>query len=214
LGIFKNGIELIHLSIHLAMKDISPKSSGIIHIYKDIYDKSALGGLKKKLYALISVSIPIGKPNSLEFSIADGLTTLFMPDYQTYDPQIQQEMDIIILVLNDLFDEKQPEFFIGKKESNSNINKLETVHNNTNRILKSINMHNRYYTRKNKGVLLFPYVNTNKMVRSSTYNRRRSSKRPYLFSNRANNRQHKSRKIIFASAMSNSLNHNGVIEEV
>jgi hypothetical protein len=207
IDISKNGVKFIHLTMHLSIKSLKSDDAGMLHIGKDIYYKGLSRSDKKRSYALIAVHVPPDKPNSLTFTIADGMTTPIAQGYQTYDPIIQQEMKVIIDVLNDIFDETEPTFYIGKGDD-----KIYTVHNKTNNVLKNINAHNKYYTRQNKGVLFFPYVNNQKMIRSSTYNRRRSSKRPYLFSNRINNRQRKSRKVISASEKSNRLNHNGIIE--
>ena len=204
-GILKNGRELIHLSIHLAMKSLTPKNSGIIHISKNIYSKGQPGSIRKKLYALISVQIPVGKPRSLEFTVADGLTTPFMSNHQTYDLEIQQEMNVIIGVLNKLFNEKDKEHYIG---SNSESDKLEEIHPNTNRILESINAHTEHFTRKNKGVYLHPLANNQQVVRINSRNSRGTSKR-FQNSNRvksvrvnSRNRLRKTQKAKTASNMS------------
>ena len=204
-SILKNGIELIHLSIHLAMKGLTPKNSGIIHIKKNIYTKGQPGSIKKKLYALISVQIPTGKPNSLEFTLADGITTPFMPNHQTRDPEIQQEMKVIIDVLNKLFDEENKEYYIGS--SNSNSDKIVEIHPNTNRILESINAHTTYYTRKNKGVYLHPLANNQQGLRINSRNPRGTSKR-FQSSNRTKTvRRNRLRTTQKAKTTSNMTGH-------
>ena len=37
LSIKKNNREFIHLSIHLAVKYLNPKQTGLLHLYKNIY---------------------------------------------------------------------------------------------------------------------------------------------------------------------------------
>ena len=71
-----------------------------------------------------------------------------------YDPEIQKEMDVIIDVLNHLFDEENS-LYIGK-----NISNLVIIHNKTNTILKNINSYKTHVVRKDEGVYLFPLNNT------------------------------------------------------
>lgn len=69
----KDDIDLLHLSIHLVARNLNPKSSGIIHIMKNIYNNNSITGPdRSKLYALISVKQPLNKMKSLEFNIANG----------------------------------------------------------------------------------------------------------------------------------------------
>ena len=72
-----------------------------------------------------------------------------MPQSNEYDPYIQQEMDVIISVLNKLFNEKNNELYIGDKT-------IFPIHNKTNNILNNINKHSKLISRKNKGVKIFP----------------------------------------------------------
>ena len=73
LKIIKNNKEFIHLTIHLVSTTISSDKDGLIHIFKDVYKikgetnktKSVASRETNKLYALISVKQPDGKPNSL-----------------------------------------------------------------------------------------------------------------------------------------------------
>lgn len=150
LGIRKNNRDILHLSIHLCVKNLEPKHTGVIHIYKNIY--RILNPLlqKKILYALISIEQPPNKPNSLKFSISDGYTTPGVNNAKLYDLEIQKEMDIIITVLNKLFDEDNSEYYIGNK------NKLIPIHDKTNIVLKTINQYSEHAVRKNKGVQVFP----------------------------------------------------------
>jgi hypothetical protein len=156
LQIIKNGIEFIHLSIHLISNTINSDKDGLIHIYKNIYKKSISSRKRYKLYALISVKQPVNKPNSLEFFIANGYNTPpNVRNTETYDSQIQDEMNIIVTVLNKLFDENNPEMYIGNKYNN----KIYSVHNITNNVLNNINKYSKYTTRKNKGTKIFHSFN-------------------------------------------------------
>ena len=175
IDISKNGTKFIHLSIHLPAQFLPSNSSGIIHLYKDIYgiglSTNQLRKIKARLYALIAVHVPPGKPNSLAFTIADGLTTPIAQGHQKYDPIIQQEMKVIIDVLNNIFDEEKPVFYIGKDADT-----MYTVHNEINKVLTNINAHNTHYTRKNKGVYLHPFIN-NKRISINSCNPRGTSRR-------------------------------------
>jgi hypothetical protein len=75
LTIFKNNIKYMHLTIHLVPTSLTPVSSGVIHFYKNIYERKTDVDNHYKLYAIIEVKQPPGKPNSLEFTIADGYNT-------------------------------------------------------------------------------------------------------------------------------------------
>jgi hypothetical protein len=149
-----NNNEILHFSIHLALGAINPKFTGIIHISKNIYKiKSIPKPEKKLLYALISVKQPIHKPHSLEFSIDDGYTTTGVKNAQLYDPELQQEMDVIIDVLNKIFDETNPNFYIGRQQY------IYPVYLKINSILETLNNHTKYATRKNKGNMIIPTMN-------------------------------------------------------
>lgn len=151
----KNNIDILHLSIHLAVKSLNPKSSGIIHISKNICKKIKISKNNKiRPYVLISVQQPIDKPHSLEFSIAEGYNTLNASNAALYDPMLQQEMDVIITVLNRIFDENNKEFYIGNSYN------YVQIHNNTNAVLKNINNHREHVTRKNAGTRVMPLINS------------------------------------------------------
>ena len=73
-------------------------------------------------------------------------------------------MDVIITVLNNLFDEDNSEYYIGDEDT------LFPIHNNTNVILGNINTYTQHVTRKNKGVKMYPSFSNNKAY-VITYNR-------------------------------------------
>ena len=97
------------------------------------WDETILTNLIEQQYHLISVIIPPNKPKSLEFSIADGYDTPSnVKNTQKYDPDLQREMDAIIAVLNNLFDEKNTEFYIkDRTEKEKIIEEFENKIKNT-----------------------------------------------------------------------------------
>ncbi len=109
--------------------------------------------VKKALYTLISVEQPVDKLKSLKFKISNGYETKGVYNSNIYDPLLQKEMDVIITVLNRLFDENNKEYYIG------NSNSLFHLQNKTNLCLKNINNYTKYVSRKNKGIRLIPLVN-------------------------------------------------------
>lgn len=178
LEINKNNKTLLHISIHLIAKNLNSEKSGLIHFYKNIH-KSILKKNKTKkplLYALIQVQQPANKPNSLEFSIGNGYTTnQSIPNAAKYDPELQKEMNAIIEVLNNIFNEKKSEFYIGEPD------KLYPIHNKTNNVLNNINNHSTLTTRKNKGVRMLPKLSLNAPIAMSRNQRattRKVGRRP------------------------------------
>lgn len=159
LEIKKNNKKFIHLSIHLAPGSLKPTDNGPIHFSKNIYriigtNSKQDSGNRKLIYAIILVSQPADKPRSLEFSIATGYTTPGVEN-PIYDHELQQEMNVIITVLNRLFDENNAEFYIGNED------KLFPIHNNTNIVLDGINKISKIVSLKNKGTRLYPPLNKN-----------------------------------------------------
>ena len=134
--------------MHLSPTTLNPKKQGPIHFVKNVYSKKDEDG-KKLEYALILITQPENKPKSLEFSIADGYTTK-LNNAHLYDFELHQEMNVIITVLNRIFDEDNKDFYIG------NENKLYPIHNNTDTVLENINRSSKYVTLKNKGVRMYP----------------------------------------------------------
>jgi hypothetical protein len=177
IDILKNNNKILHLSIHLSVKDLEPKDTGIIHIYKNIY-KTINPKLspRRKLYALIAVQQPPEKPNSLVFAIADGYTTPSgIQDKNIYDPELQKEMDVILTVLNRLFDEED-EYYIGNKD------KYVNYHNTTSPVLENMNKYTEHVTRKNRGNGIIPFLKNgfHSVIRRRPYQktpRKRNSKR-------------------------------------
>jgi len=85
-------------------------------------------------------------------------------------------MNVIIDVLNRLFDEDNKEFYIGiRHRDNTNyVNnhyKLYEPHKLTNTVLQNMNMHSKYNTRRNKGRMMLPFFhnNTTFVINENTY---------------------------------------------
>ena len=176
LNIKKNNNDFIHLTIHLSVKNLDPKDSGVIHIFKNIYKTKKSGTIKtviekKTLYTLISVLQPLSKPNSLEFSITHSYIPLSISNTLLYEPEIKEEINVIINVLNKLFDEDNTEFYIG------NQNKLVPIHNKTNIILKNMNKQDKHVSRKNKGKMMNPQINNYSVYTMIDYKRGKTMKK-------------------------------------
>lgn len=176
--IIKNGVEFLHLSIHLCATDLDPHKTGIIHISKNIYKESvknklSIRGLKKfqkNIYALISVEQSKNNQDSLVFSIADGYTTNKVKNITNaniYDPILQKEMNAIINVLNILFNEAN----VGNNYS------LTSIHEKTNNVLNIINKYTMYSSRKNRGVKMMPQLTNNSNIINKSHKRVRIKKR-------------------------------------
>jgi len=149
LEISKNNKPILHLSFHLSPYSFSSKKTGPLHIYKNIYNSNH-SLYKKKKYALIHVEKPIGKLNSLEFRIADGYKTPGIT-FDTTEKQLQEEMDVIIHVINRIFDENDP-YYIGIKED------VILINLRTDNILNNINK-SPLISVKNKGVRMIGKLN-------------------------------------------------------
>lgn len=160
----KNNEDFIHLTIHLAPDWLSSglKDKGVIHIVKDVYNKSIHGKKQYLLSAIYYLEHPINKPDSLTFTIAYGhptpsyptATPEYISDIAKYDKEVEEEMDVITRVLNKLFDEDNVEFYIGNyhkkyliQNNNHNIQQSIDVTDNINSILNKLN--NKKYTIQN-----------------------------------------------------------------
>ena len=160
LDILKNNKEFLHLTLHLSPRSLEAKDHGAIHFFKNVYsikgtNKEQELSNKKYLYSIISIIQPANKSNSLEFSIANGYTTNGIQNASRYDPELQQEMNVIITVLNRMFDEDNRDFYIGNEDN------LFPIHKNTNTVLNGINIRSHYIPLKNKGTRMYPPFNNN-----------------------------------------------------
>jgi hypothetical protein len=151
----KNNEDLIHLSIHLSVKALEPVHAGIIYIAKNIYKKKNIRSKKIKSYALISVKKTNGKSKSLTFSIDEGYTSPTVKNYEKYDPMIQQEMDVIVFVLNRIFNEDD-ELYVG--------NLFFPIHRKAERTLRNMNLKTRILRRKNNGIMMIPNFNNEPVI--------------------------------------------------
>ena len=144
LSILKNGTPFLHLSLFLAPDHLNPRSQGSIHFFKNVYDptRSLNSNKKRKLYTVIKVSQP--SQHSLHFNIGKNHNTSKFPNHTKHEPEIQKEMEVILITLNHLFDEND-EYYIGKSKN------IVEIHPRTNNILRIINNKTPNYTRSNKG---------------------------------------------------------------
>ena len=115
LDIKKRGQPFIHFTIHLVSHTQDPSREGMLHIVKDIYTVIRSRRDFDKYYALLKVEKPNRK--SLRFSIADGYDTVGSPLAAQYDEEVKQEMDVIVAVLNKMFDACNDDYFVGDKMS-------------------------------------------------------------------------------------------------
>jgi hypothetical protein len=131
LVIKKDGADLLHLAIQLAPNELNLKYSGMIYIYKSIHRILYPNSTNEELYVPILVKQIPDKSQSLQFSINNPTTNIHT------DIQLDKEIDVILTVLNRLFDETDEEYYI-------NINMSFTTHNKKNIIYDNIHRHVAY----------------------------------------------------------------------
>jgi hypothetical protein len=181
IDIQKDNKKFLHLSIHLSPQSLKPQNTGVLHIVKNIYNDEqpaipSKKSVKRLKAALISVQQPVEKPKSLIFTLADGYTTSPKIQYTNlYDPLLQKEMDVILTVLNRLFDEED-EYYIG------NTTGFIPYHNKSSPVLQNMNVHTTHVTRKNRGKGIIPFLKNgfHSVIRRRPYQktpRKRNSKR-------------------------------------
>ena len=151
-NIVKDKIDYIHLSIHLSPIKLIPKDQGIIHFVKDIYLNlfKFTKSQKRPLYTLVHVDQPPHKPNSLHFFRTDGDRTNVDKSKGDYDADLAIEMDVILAVMNRLFDEDDKEYYIGSPDI------IYPIHKRTENVLVNVNRPNVIPKRRNKGKMLLP----------------------------------------------------------
>ena len=152
---------LVHFTIHLAPDRLNKSAHGMVHLVKNIYQNSRkYGTLKNRGRVRLFVSIPQNKPRSLHFTIMDGRNPPKKGN-TTNDYIVQREMDILITVMNKIFDENDHYHYVGNFQLPGqmvNINVLPPIrpyHTNMPTIAQQINTYGLAITRKNKGA---PYV--------------------------------------------------------
>lgn len=178
LDISKNGKGFIHLTIHLVSKERNPEKDGILHIKKDIYTVKRSCRNKDEYCALLKVE----KPNdrSLHFTIAFDDDTSSSPLASSYDEEVNQEMDVIIAVLNKMFDADNDDYFVG----NNDMRIFLPIENKTNIILSNMNNHPQIAIRKDCGKLMninkSQHPNNAYMSRIAT-NSKRNTNKPHKY---------------------------------
>lgn len=98
------GKILLHLTIHLALEVLPKDKAGMIHFDRDIYKKNGQYPIKGlDTHVVIRVNRMNQNGNSLQFSILDDYDTPTDASLQHINNMILQEMNIIIRVLNKMF---------------------------------------------------------------------------------------------------------------
>lgn len=126
----------------------------MVHFFKDVYMSKT--SLKKRylLYSLVKIELPKDKPHSLHFTIKDGYITppIIQSDKLT-EIELQKEMDVILIVMNSIFDEDNHTYYIGhQSEQDDNKTESITLHPHINTIANIINTReNQHITRPNRG---------------------------------------------------------------
>jgi len=143
IGIIKNGKDFIHLTIHLVIEKLKSKNSGIIHITRNVY-RDARVSKGAPFYALITVKP--AKERSLIFELDERQNAANAR--APIADEVKAETNVILTVLNRLFDEDNPEFYVGTPQYSSR-NRLNPIHPFTEKAIININ-NMSLGTRKNK----------------------------------------------------------------
>jgi len=146
----KNNVNYVHISIHVSPSELDPIHHGLIHLKKDIYLKSVNKKTKHNIYTLVHIEQPPHKPNSLYFSRKDGDITIVDKSKGDYDADLAIEMDVILAVMNRLFDEDDKEYYIGSPDI------IYPIHKKTENVLVNVNRPNVIPKRRNTGTMLLP----------------------------------------------------------
>ena len=152
------GRPFLHLSIHLAPTDQDIDHHGMIHLLKDYYCVGSRVMPADKCRVRIKVTSIDDKPESLSFELIDDSAPPADAD-TSMEPIMKTEMDILMTVLNRLFNQNEPWYYVGTAMPTNrklvNMNKaapLLSQHPGTNPSAMRIN--GLMIPRKNSGLLL------------------------------------------------------------
>ena len=187
ISIIKNKKEFVHLTIHLSLHTLHDNSMGMIHFSKDIYPEKMytnrntgiIGNNPNHPYAPIYVKYPT-LSKSLIFSVPERYYTTVEVKNPKYDAELRQEIDVILTVLNRLFDEHNKKFYIGNNMSNGfdpEKNYLPFNKNKIDKILMNVNKHRKIMTRTNRGIMMYPSFTHNNKIEMPIRRRTLKSKR-------------------------------------
>jgi hypothetical protein len=159
--ILYNNKNLIHLTIHLAPTRLFPYEHGMIHIVKDCYKSRRKRIFSPMVTMRIHVSTPLNKPLSKHFTLIDDTHPIYghAGDAAT-ENRIKEESDILIGVLNKMFNQDEPFYYIGHPQGNMvNLNNQTATpafpkQPITDLILNQMNRPAVKFSRKNKGTQL------------------------------------------------------------
>lgn len=145
--ILKNGKKFIHFTLHLVSKTLNATNSGIIHFKKNIYHSRQYIKNPFLTYVLIKVEQPEDKLKSLHFTIAYQHIIPNNDSNSRNNAELKLYMNVILNVLNRLFDEDNMQYYIGNR------NLLLKLHPKTKEILQLMNNHTTISQRKNIGTM-------------------------------------------------------------
>lgn len=111
--IMKNGQNYIHFTLHLAPTRLNANKSGSIHFKKNVYHSRQIIKNPFLQYALIKINWSQNKPDSLIFSLVDEYTSRVTCRKQENDAELQIYMEVILRILNRLFDEDNIQYYVG-----------------------------------------------------------------------------------------------------
>jgi hypothetical protein len=156
--ILYHGRPFLHLSIHLAPTDKEIDNHGMIHLVKDYYCVGRKVMPIGECRVRIKVTSIDDKPGSLSFELNDDIPPPADAD-TSMEPIMKTEMDILMTVLNRLFNQNEPWYYVGTAMPTNhklvNMNKaapLLSHHPGTNPSAMRIN--GLMIPRKNTGLLL------------------------------------------------------------
>jgi hypothetical protein len=185
LQIQQNGRDLVHLSIHLIIASLEPKHTGIIHFYKNEYKNKTKYHpriVARNHYSLIKVH-PFH--HSLQFSINYGYHTKGVTNQNvTIETLIQEHMNIIVNVLNSIFDETNTRY-IGHKN-------IAEIHPLINETVKAMNDKNTHSSRSDKHITMMIDIQTPMTISGTSKPRKTSIRRQTR--KRSKNNQHDTHK--------------------
>jgi hypothetical protein len=158
LEVYKGKIKLIHLTIHIAPTSLKRKHHGMIHIVRNVYNNPKKYGTRKN-YATMRIQAfkDTAKPQSRAFKIVGNRSPPPHPNAQQYDADVTRESDILIKVLNNIFDERKTYLYANNEIASRKVNHTYIPpsvppHTHTNPIAMKINSHNQtIFSRGNQG---------------------------------------------------------------
>lgn len=158
----------------------------MIHIKKDIYFVKRTCRDTDVYCALLKVEAP--NDRSLRFSIGFDDDTSTSPLSSIYNEEVNQEMDVIVAVLNKIFDADNDAYFIGNPEARLAL----PIENKTNVFLSNMNAHPQVATRRNRGRLM--NLTTSRYPANAHFHTKCNNIKHMIRSNRNTRKSHKNKQ--------------------